>query len=564
MISNLREATGSEMAFTYIFWAYSFAGLQLIAMSLFYKIKNFDAFRERFLPTAVLGPSMSLIGLGLVVPAVESSGFSDGINKDHAIVALATLGIVIFLSTTKRKFLKNTSIFASVVLGTIIAYIFFEEFRNFDTSQTYGLFSFSVPDVSNSIIQFVPNTSTAALLFVSVLPATALVFIENMSRVIMINALKEQDKASKANINAKEDDEQLLNVTAKSNLKDHMISTIGQGVSIIAASLFGSVPNTLYAENIAVMSIGNNDAKDRKKLMYPDCSAIEQINRKTSWVPFAFAAVLAIIFSFSGFLFQFLNEGIPDPVIGGISLFLFGIIAAPGIQLLVQGKVNYKKISNQVLTASVLIAGISTVELDLGFIILSNMSLGLTVGFVLNLLFMFLRRFGWLNESTSFGELFDMCIDNNDLLAISTVYELKQNAKFPPVLEDIKVSHFVNLSSDDYLRHSRIAKQPIENRYKYESEKIVETIYNSNYAEITYDGNPVLIVKQSDSGNLYLYVDEERLPENVWNAYKNDYPEIIEIEGSFVRIAINSDMSNRSIKKMIKKIWKHQTFEKKS
>jgi uracil permease len=543
MISDMQESTGEFTAFSYIFWAYAFAAILLFALSFLYKIKNFDKWREFVLPTAVLGPSVSLIGLGLVGSAATNAGFYNGVNVNHAVIAAITFATVVVLSVKKRKFLKNTYVLASIALGTIFAAVFFEEFRSFEflNAPLFVTPSFSLP-----LLQIPPNP---LMLFLSVIPPTLLIFTENMSRVIIINGLKRQEKA-------KEGADWTGGQSITVDFDDSRISTKGQAISIFIASFFGSVPNTLYAENIAVMSIGNNDAKDREKPTEIDHPAISQINKTTSWVPYVIAAALACLASIIGPLYQFLNLDIPRPVMGGIGLFLFGIIAAPGIQLLVQGRVNYKKISNQILTASVLVAGISNIRLDFGLITLSGMSLGLVIGIVLNLFFRFLRRFNWLNEAISFGELLDICMGNFGQLKILRIGAIKPESKLPPEsADDFTDIFYNNLQSDEYLQQSKISKLPIEGKGRFEAEKLIDTIYNSTYIEITDGTAPILILKRSDSENLYIYIKDERLPDHVKSELKTDYKKCVEQENEYMRILIDGELSIQRIKRLTHDVW---------
>ena len=178
---------------------------------------------------------------------------------------------------------------------------------------------------------------------------------------------------------------------------------LSHGISAIAVTLMGSVPNTVYAENIAIMGIHSAEAKED-----PD-KVISEFTRPCSVYPYLAAACFAILFSFVGILQEFIVS-IPKPIIGGMELFLFGIISAPGIQLLVEQRVNYKKISNQVITAAVLISGVSGLAVNLGVVELKGMSLGFVVGIVLNLFVQLLKWLGSTGDTIDFDELVEECL----------------------------------------------------------------------------------------------------------------------------------------------------------
>src|SRR5699024_850926 len=120
-------------------------------------------------------------------------------------------------------------------------------------------------------------------------------------------------------------------------------SFIGNGVSTMISSFVGSTPNTTYGENIGVLAI----------------------TRVYSTFVIGTAAVMAIVLSFISMLAA-LIQSIPTPVMGGISLLLFGIIAASGIRMLVEAKIDYANSQNLILTCVVLVIGISGASVHLG------------------------------------------------------------------------------------------------------------------------------------------------------------------------------------------------------
>ena len=98
------------------------------------------------------------------------------------------------------------------------------------------------------------------------------------------------------------------------------------------------------------------------------------------------AAVFAILLSCLGKLAA-LIQSIPTPVMGGVSLLLFGLIAASGIRILVEAKVDYNQPMNLLLTSIVLGIGVSTASITLGTVTLKGMALATVVAILLSLLF---------------------------------------------------------------------------------------------------------------------------------------------------------------------------------
>ena len=140
--------------------------------------------------------------------------------------------------------------------------------------------------------------------------------------------------------------------------------------------MFGSTPNTTYGENIGVLAITK---------VY------------STWV-MGGAAILAIILSFIGKLSAAI-QSIPVPVMGGVSLLLFGVIAASGVRMLVESKVDYSRARNLILTSLVLIIGISGASLQFGSINLKGMALATVVAIVASLAFKIFDQLGWSNDS---------------------------------------------------------------------------------------------------------------------------------------------------------------------
>jgi len=153
-------------------------------------------------------------------------------------------------------------------------------------------------------------------------------------------------------------------------------SLLGNGISTLISGIFGSTPNTTYGENIGVLAITR---------VY------------STWV-IGGAAVAAIILSFLGKL-SALIQGIPSPVMGGISLLLFGVIAVSGIRMLVESKIDYGRSQNMILTCVVLFVGLSGVSLNFFSIQLKGMGLATIVAIVLSLFFKLINVLHLSNDS---------------------------------------------------------------------------------------------------------------------------------------------------------------------
>src|SRR5690606_4950676 len=152
-------------------------------------------------------------------------------------------------------------------------------------------------------------------------------------------------------------------------------SLLGNGISTIISSFTGSTPNTTYGENIGVLAITR---------VY------------STWV-IGGTAVIAIILAFFGKLSALISS-IPTPVLGGISLLLFGIIAASGIRMLVEANVDYSKAQSLILTCVILVIGISGASVNIGEVQLKGMGLAAIVAILLSLFFKLLEITKLSNE----------------------------------------------------------------------------------------------------------------------------------------------------------------------
>src|SRR5690606_23053874 len=292
-------------------------------------------------PPAAMGAIVAVIGLELVPVAAgmghlikPSDAAGDWIaNPDYIIVCLLTLLITIVCWVTLRGFLKIIPILLGIISGYIIAYF-------------YGLVDFTAVKEAAWIsmptyyqMQF--NWSDILI----ILPAALVLIPEHIGHLVVTG-----------------------NIVKKDLVKDPGLdrSMIGNGVSTILSSFVGSTPNTTYGENIGVLAITR---------VY------------STWI-IGGAAIISILLSFIGKLSALINS-VPPAVLGGISLLLFGIIAASGIRMLVEANVDYNKSQNLILTCVILVIGISGASIELGNsgVGLSGMGLATVVGILLSILF---------------------------------------------------------------------------------------------------------------------------------------------------------------------------------
>ncbi len=283
-------------------------------------------------PPASMGAIVAVIGLELMPTAANMAGLT-GENTDATVifVSIATLAITIFASMAFRGFLSIIPILIGVVAGYIIAFAV----GIVDLSHVESAPWLAIPTI------YTPEFDLRAILII--LPASIVVIVEHIGHLIVTG-----------------------NIVGRNLAKDPGLdrSLLGNGVSTIFSGFFGSTPNTTYGENIGVLAITK---------VY------------STWV-IGGAAIFAILLSCLGKLAA-LIQSIPTPVMGGVSMLLFGVIAASGIRILVEAKVDYNNPMNLLLTSIVMGVGVSTASLTIGTVTLRGMALATVIAIILSISF---------------------------------------------------------------------------------------------------------------------------------------------------------------------------------
>ena len=365
-----------------VLWSYIMAGILLFLLSLLYQLKSVRKLFSFLFPSTVMGPAISLIGLELANIAAADAGFLTH-NTDGQILAIITLLIIILGALIKNRFFNNASVLLGVIIGSVIA-TFLQDI-SWPVDSLYHL-PFSLPTLHlDSLFIFPTNIISIT---VSVIPSVIIAFAESLGRIQIYEGMTKRDDYKGFNSNS------ILKAQSLSNL--------------LTAS-FCFMPSAIYAENLAIMNLRNTDLSTRQSIINDDDKFIVNCYSPYSIYPYVIASILSIIVACINGLQNFLIA-LPLPVIGGMELFIFGLISAPGVQILVDQQVNYKKVSNQIITAIVLLAGVSNIAIDFKLFVLQGMSLGLTVGVLVNLLVRFLETIGYLNEKITLPELIRKCL----------------------------------------------------------------------------------------------------------------------------------------------------------
>ncbi|MCL2872139.1 MAG: uracil permease [Betaproteobacteria bacterium] len=286
-------------------------------------------------PPAAMGAIVAVIGLELAGVAADMAGLlpKAGESPDSTTIAISlfTLAVTVLVSVVFRGFLAIIPVLIGILAGYALAFFL----GRVDASTIINAPWFALPTF------YTPKFEWIAIL--TILPAALVVIAEHIGHLIVT-----------------------ANIVGKDLMRDPGLhrSMLGNGVSTILSGFFGSSPNTTYGENIGVLAI----------------------SKVYSTRVIGGAAVLAIVLSCAGKLAAVI-QAIPAPVMGGVSLLLFGVIGASGIRVLVDSKVDYSKAQNLILTSVVLIVGVSGAKLHMGAVELKGMALATVIGIGMSLIF---------------------------------------------------------------------------------------------------------------------------------------------------------------------------------
>lgn len=307
----------------------------LVAVGAVYGIKSLlvrmrgVGFISRLFPPVVVGPVIMLIGLSLAGTGVQMASS----NWALALVALTT---TILVSMFGKGLLRLIPIFAGIVVGYLTAVVFDDlviaDLVNFEPVKDAAWFA--LPNFVR------PELCWEAIIFM--IPVAIAPVIEHIGDVYAINE-----------------------VTGKDFVKDPGLhrTMLGDGLACVAASFIGGPPVTTYSEVTGAISL--------TKIADPGVIRI--------------AAIFGILFSVIGKMSALLKT-IPEAVLGGIMLLLFGTIAAVGVNSLVKNRVDLGNTRNLVIVSIILILGIGGAEFSVGTFNFGGIGLSAVVGVLLNLI----------------------------------------------------------------------------------------------------------------------------------------------------------------------------------
>lgn len=359
MFAAFGGAVSAEAGYAGIVLGAVFAGLVYVLIAVIVKVAGVS-WIDKLMPAVVIGPTVAIIGLSLAGNAVGDLTVGKVLDADGASVAspyvalicgLVTLFVVMICSVFGKKMAKLIPFIIGILAGYAAATIFTvigiktgnTALQVIDFSVFNNMKIFSIPDFS--FLMAAQGLSAIdgkyiATVAVAYVPVAFVVFAEHIA-----------------------DHKNLSSVIGKDLLKEPGLhrTLLGDGIGSMAGAIFGGCPNTTYGESVGCVAITGN----------------------ASVITILTTAIMAIIISFFGPFVTFLST-IPNCVMGGVCVTLYGFIAVSGLKMI--QNVDLGENRNLFVVAVILICGIGGLTLSFGQVKLTSVACALILGIITNLI----------------------------------------------------------------------------------------------------------------------------------------------------------------------------------
>ena len=374
MLAAFGGAASASAGYAGIILGAVFAGLVYVVIAIIVKFAGV-AWVNKLMPTVVIGPTVALIGLSLAVNAVndltagkvmvekvdqvvENGAIVDSVSMVSGcspyvalICGLATLFSIFAFSVYGKKMAKLIPFILGILVGYVTASIFTViglatdnvalqviNFAAFKDMQIFAVPEFTFIEAFKGIKDI--DASFIATIAVAYIPVAFVVFAEHIADHKNLSSIIGTDLLENPGLHR---------------------TLLGDGVGSIAGAFFGGCPNTTYGESVGCVAITKN----------------------ASVVTITAAAVMSIVISFFGPFVTFLAS-IPNCVMGGVCVALYGFIAVSGLKMIQQVDLNQG--SNLFVVSSILIPGIGGLSVTFGKVTITTIACALILGIVTNIL----------------------------------------------------------------------------------------------------------------------------------------------------------------------------------
>ena len=321
-----------------VFTALMVVGIVYIIISLIIRVTG-SGWINKLLPPVVVGPMIMVIGLSLAPTAISEIGLDlTTIPWQNLLVAFISFLATVIVAVRGRGIQQVIPFLIGIIVGYIVAAVLgMVDFTQALTANVIEIPKFYMPFMNY-------NLNFAAIL--TIVPIALVTMVEHVG-----------------------DHKVLSEIIGRDLIEDPGLqrTLLGDGLATFLAVFLGGPANTTYGENTSVVGM----------------------TRVASTYVIGLAAIIAIIFAFSGHLTALLTA-IPQPVLGGISVLLYGFICVNGLKILINSQVDFNNTKNVVVAATMLVLGLGGAALSIAYgdlsISISGMSLAAIIGVLLNLL----------------------------------------------------------------------------------------------------------------------------------------------------------------------------------
>mgnify|MGYP001744918514 FL=1 len=296
---------------------------------------------DKLLPPIIIGPMIIVIGLGLAGSAVTNAGLVADGNWKNALVAVVTFLIAAFINTKGKGFLRIIPFLFAIIGGYLFALTLgLVDFTPVLKADWFEIPGFYLPFSTGGAFKeynlyFGPET-------IAILPIAIVTISEHIG-----------------------DHTVLGQICGRQFLKEPGLhrTLLGDGIATSVSAFLGGPANTTYGENTGVIGMTR-------------IASVSVIRN---------AAFIAIALSFLG-KFTALISTIPNAVLGGMSILLYGVIASNGLKVLIKERVDFAQMRNLIIASAMLVLGLGGAILKLGPVTLSGTALSAMTGIILNLI----------------------------------------------------------------------------------------------------------------------------------------------------------------------------------
>ncbi|ACA36826.1 uracil-xanthine permease family protein [Streptococcus pneumoniae] len=296
---------------------------------------------DKLLPPIIIGPMIIVIGLGLAGSAVTNAGLVADGNWKNALVAVVTFLIAAFINTKGKGFLRIIPFLFAIIGG----YLFALTLGLVDFTPVLKANWFEIPGF------YLPFSTGGAFKEYNLYFGPETIAILTIAIVTISEHIGDHTV--------------LGQICGRQFLKEPGLhrTLLGDGIATSVSAFLGGPANTTYGENTGVIGMTR-------------IASVSVIRN---------AAFIAIALSFLG-KFTALISTIPNAVLGGMSILLYGVIASNGLKVLIKERVDFSQMRNLIIASAMLVLGLGGAILKLGPVTLSGTALSAMTGIILNLI----------------------------------------------------------------------------------------------------------------------------------------------------------------------------------